>query len=100
METTSRRVWLSGVWMDSTNSFLTETMDKTNIYWLGKFDHSCYPRSSLNQKTSNTLPQQISKELYNIQLLANFLKPTSQAYFETSLRDMFLIGTRYISYLV
>ena len=27
-----------------------------------------------------------SKELYNIQLLANFLKPTSQAYFEKNLR--------------
>ena len=47
--------------MDSTNSFFTKTMDRTNFYWLSKLD---------------------SKKLYNMQLLANFLKPTSQTYFE------------------
>ena len=47
--------------MDSTNSFFAKTIDRTNFYLLSKLD---------------------SKKLYNMQLLANFLKPTSQAYFE------------------
>ena len=61
-------------------------MDRTNIYSLGKFDQSCYPRPSLNQKKSILCPNKLdSKELYNIQLLANFLKSTTQAYFENVL---------------
>ena len=65
MGTIARRVWSSKqieVYMDWTNSFLTKTMDGANIYWLEKFDQSCYPRPSLHQKTSNTLPQQIRQQ--------------------------------------
>ena len=40
-----------------------------------------------------------SKKLYNIKLLAKFLKSTSQAYFEIVFAGHVLNGTRFISYL-
>ena len=40
-----------------------------------------------------------SEELYNIQLPANFLKPTYKLILKMSSRDMFWNGTRSISYL-
>ena len=72
--------------MNSTSPFLIKTMDKTNIHWLGKFDQSYYLRQSLDQNKKHQilcLNKLDRKELYNIWLLSNFLKPTSQAYFES-----------------
>ena len=69
--------------MGSTNSFLTKALDRTNIF---------NSRSSINLAIQDHhlikkhqilwLNKLDSKELRNIQLLANFLKPTSQVYFE------------------
>ena len=39
-----------------------------------------------------------SKELYNVQLLTNFLKQTEQAYFENVFAGQVLNGTRLTSY--
>ena len=72
--------------MDSTNSFPTKTIDRTNIFIdsgnsinLAIQDHHLIKK--LRILSFNKLG---SKELYNIQLLllANFLKPTSQVYFK------------------
>ena len=53
------------------------------IYIIGKFDQSRYPTPSLNQKNQIlSLKTLDNKELYNIQLLINFLTPNSQGYFE------------------
>ena len=75
--------WIEQIFMDSENSINLAIQDhdlikKDQILCLNKLD---------------------SKELYNIQLLINFLKPVSQAYFENVFTDMFLNGTRSISYL-
>ena len=58
-------------------------MNRTNIYIIGKFDQSRYPTPSLNQKNQILCLKKLdNKELYNIQLLINFLTPTWQGYFE------------------
>ena len=61
-----RKPWIEQIFIDSGNSINLAIQDhhlikKHQILCLNKLD---------------------SKELYNIQLLANFLKPTSQDYFE------------------
>ena len=61
-------------------------VNKLKIKWI-QIIHSLpkpwIEQPSLNQKHQILCLNKLhSKELYNIQLLANFLKPTSQAYFE------------------
>ena len=69
-------------------------MDSENSISLAIQDHDLIKKDQIL-----CLNKLDSKELYNIQLLINFLKPVSQAYFENVFTDMFLNGTRSISYL-
>ena len=66
METTRRRVWVEQIFIDLGNPINLAIQDHPLI------------------KKHRTLCLNIfdGKELHNIQLLANYLKPTSQVYFK------------------
>ena len=77
------RVWSSKqieFQMDSTNSFLNQTKNRTNNYWLGKFSIQDYHLIIKHQILGlNKLDRKI---LHNIQVLTNFLRPTLEPFFE------------------
>ena len=84
METASRRIWSTNKfkWIQLIYSLLKPWIEQIFIDSANSINLSIKDNHLIEKHQIFCLNKLDSKEFYNIQLLINFLKPTSQAYFE------------------
>ena len=84
METASRRIWSTNKfkWIQLIYSLLKPWIEQIFIDSTNSINPAIQDNHLIEKHQIFCLNKLDSKELYNIQLLINFLKPTSQAYFE------------------